>query len=105
MAAKGKPYNIVPVINDRDLDEIRKKASVESNQINDKMVLLCSKPVLVDDVFKVVFFPIMTDKKGELYWCYKAEIFGFEVGGYPVALTKLEILIFLLLIFCIVLNQ
>jgi len=57
VAAKGKPCNIVPVINDRDLDEIWKKASVESNKINDKMVLLCSKPVLVDDVFKVVFFP------------------------------------------------
>jgi len=78
VAAKGKPCNIVPVINDRDLDEIWKKASVESNKINDKMVLLCSKPVLVDDVFKVVFFPLMTDKKGELYWCYKAEIFGFH---------------------------
>jgi hypothetical protein len=75
---KGKAGTIVPVINDRDLDDIWKKASVENNKVNDRMVLLCSKPVLVDDVFKVVFFPLMTDKKGELYWCYKSEIFGFH---------------------------
>lgn len=64
---KGKAGTIVPVINDRDLDDIWKKASVENNKVNDRMVLLCSKPVLVDDVFKVVFFPLMTDNRSSFF--------------------------------------
>jgi hypothetical protein len=75
---KGKLTSSPPILNDRDMDDIWKKAAVENNKTNDRMVLFCSKPVLVDDVFKVVFFPMMTDKKNELYWCYKAEIFGFH---------------------------
>jgi hypothetical protein len=77
-SAKGKLNSLAHVFSDRDMDDIWKKAAVDSNKTYDRMVLFCSRPVLVDDVFKVVFFPMMTDKKNELYWCYKAEIFGFH---------------------------
>jgi hypothetical protein len=69
---------INPIVNPRDLDEIWGKASSERSKFSDRMVVYCTKVIEVDQEYKVVCFPFMTDKKGEVYWCYKSEIFAFH---------------------------
>jgi len=75
---RGKNNFVYPNLSVQDIDEVWRKASAENNKINDKMILFCSRPVLVEDKYKVVLFPVLMDKKGEVYWCYKSEIFGFH---------------------------
>jgi len=67
-----------PILNIRDMDDIWEKASTERSIFLDRMVIYCSKVIEACGDLKVVLMPFMTDKKGEVYWCYKPEIFGFH---------------------------
>ena len=67
----SNPYSL-------NLDDIWKKASKEKSKTNDRMVIYCSKVLEVRNEFKVVLFPFLQNKKNEVYWCYKPEIFGFH---------------------------
>ena len=62
----------------RKMDEIWEKASSENVSNNDRMVVHCTKVVNVNHQTKVVIFPVMFNKSGQVYWCYKSEIFGFH---------------------------
>jgi hypothetical protein len=69
---------INPIVNPRDMDDIWEKASSERSKFSDRIVVYTSKVIEVENEYKVVMFPFMTDKKGEVYWCYKSEIFSFH---------------------------
>jgi len=83
---KRNPYNeikrdqgkINPILNIKDMDDVWNAAATEQSKFSDRMIVNCSKIIEIDGEYKVVLFPYMSDKKGEVYWCYKSEIFSFH---------------------------
>ena len=75
----------------RDVDDIWGKASSERSKYQDRMVLYCTKIIQAEGWNKVVFFPVMIDKKGEVYWCYKSDIFGFHNRCMASIFSKMNI--------------
>jgi len=69
---------INPILNARDMEDIWENAATEKSKFSDRMVVYSSKCIEIDGEYKVVLFPFMSDKKGEIYWCYKSEIFSFH---------------------------
>jgi len=70
--------NINPILSIRKIDEIWERASSENVSNNDRMVVHCTKVITVNHQSKAVVFPVMFNKSGQVYWCYKSEIFGFH---------------------------
>ena len=84
---QGKSDKILSL---RDIDDIWGKASAERSIYQERIVLYCSKVLDVNGQYQVVFFPFMLDKKGEIYWCYKSDIFGFHHRCIDQMLAKLS---------------
>jgi hypothetical protein len=85
--SQGKGNEMISL---REIDDIWGKASTERSKYQDRMVLYASKVIDVSGDCKVVFFPMMMDKKGEMYWCYKSDIFGFHNRCIADFLAKLS---------------
>ena len=85
--SQGKGNEMISL---REIDDIWGKASTERSKYQDRMVLYASIVIDVSGDCKVVFFPMMMDKKGEMYWCYKSDIFGFHNRCIADFLAKLS---------------